>query len=488
MAGYIGVQIETDPDVLTDEALDSLVANVPGTMPREHHLSTWLIEVCARMNAETRNVASIVPDNIFRYFGKSLVNILPVQAASATALTTWTMQDAAGYTINEGTAVAFRVAGDTLVAFEVVETRVLAPGSVTALEIPVRAIEPGAAGNGLGPAGLEMVDSLSYVVGIVADAVTGGGVDPEEDAAYLGRLRDEMTLLTPRFVLASDAAVLARRIAGAHRALGIDNYDPGVNEIQRVSVDSATGGTFTLTFEGQTTGGIAAAATADSVQTALEGISNVSPGDVAATGGPLGTVAVDVEFTGALEASNRTQMTSTSSLTGTGAAVTVSTTTEGLAPSVDNEKMITVAVVSEQGTALSAAVKAQVDAYLQSLREVNFIVHVVDPTFTVINVTFQVVALSGYALADLEVRAEAAVASYLAGATWAGGGEEPPVWESNRNVVRYLEVAEILNRVDGVDYVPQGQLTINAGAVDVALVGVAPLPSVGAVAGTAISA
>lgn len=385
MAGYIGVPIEADPDVLTDEALDTLMANVPGTMPKEHHLTTWLVEVCARMNAETRSVARDVPDDIFRHFGESLVNVLPVEAASASALTTWTMQDAAGYTIDEGTVVAYRVAGDRLVSFATTETRVVPPGSFTALEVPIRALEPGAAGNALGPAGLELVDSLSYVTAVAATGATSGGVDLETDAEYLGRLRDEMTLLTPRFVLASDAAVLARRIAGVHRALGIDNYNPA-----------------------------------------------------------------DQTF--------------------------------------NNEKMVAVAVVSEQGIALSAPVKAQVDTYLQSMREINFIVNVIDPTFTVINVTFQVVALPGYDLLDLEARCEAAVTSYLTPATWAGGGEDPPTWRTNSNVVRYLEVAEVLNRVDGVNYVPQGQLTINGGTVDVVLAGVAPLPSVGAVAGTAINA
>lgn len=383
MAGYIGVPIETDPDVLVDEALDTLAANVPGTTPKESHLATWLIEVCARMNAETRNVGRIVPDDIFRYFGESLVNVLPVQAASATALTTWTMQDNAGYTIDEGTVVAYRVAGDQLVPFETTETRVVPPGSLQAVDLPIRALETGTAANGLGPAGLELVDSLSYVTAVAAGAATSGGVDLEDDVSYLGRLRDEMTLLTPRFVLASDAAVLARRIPGVHRALGIDNYNPA-----------------------------------------------------------------DQTF--------------------------------------NNEKMVTVAVVSEQGTALSAPIKAQVDAYLQAMRELNFIVHVVDPTFTAIAVDFTVVALPGYDLVDLDTRATAAVAAYLSPATWAGGGDEPPTWQKNRNVVRYLEVAEVLNRVEGVDYV--SVLTINGGGVNVALAGVAPLPTVGAITGAAVNA
>ena len=52
------------------------------------------------------------------------------------------------------------------------------------------------------------------------------------------------------------------------------------NEIQSFSLFNATGGTFTLTFNGQTTSSIAAGATAATVQTALEALSNLAPGDL----------------------------------------------------------------------------------------------------------------------------------------------------------------------------------------------------------------
>lgn len=57
----------------------------------------------------------------------------------------------------------------------------------------------------------------------------------------------------------------------------------GTNETQTITVD-ATGGTFTLTFSGQTTAAIAEAATAAAVTTALEALSNVNAGDIVVTG------------------------------------------------------------------------------------------------------------------------------------------------------------------------------------------------------------
>ncbi len=53
-----------------------------------------------------------------------------------------------------------------------------------------------------------------------------------------------------------------------------------VNEQQQVSTGGATGGTFTLTFSGQTTTALAYNATAAQVQAALEALSNIAPGDV----------------------------------------------------------------------------------------------------------------------------------------------------------------------------------------------------------------
>ena len=59
----------------------------------------------------------------------------------------------------------------------------------------------------------------------------------------------------------------------------------GVNEVQRVGVTAMTmyGGTFTLSYNGQTTAAIAYNATAAQVQTALEALSNIAPGDVVVT-------------------------------------------------------------------------------------------------------------------------------------------------------------------------------------------------------------
>lgn len=96
-------------------------------------------------------------------------------------------------------------------------------------------------------------------------------------------------------------------------------------EVQTVTEGGSGLTSYTLTFSGQSTGSIAAAATAATVQTALQALSNIGPGNVTVTGPTSGPYIVT--FTGALAETNVAQMTSTP--TGGSGTVTVATTTAG---------------------------------------------------------------------------------------------------------------------------------------------------------------
>ena len=74
----------------------------------------------------------------------------------------------------------------------------------------------------------------------------------------------------------------------------LQDGDPGKNEQQQITIlGNVNGGTFTLTFDGQTTGAIAYNASAATVQTALEALSNIDAGDVTVTGSAGGPWTVD---------------------------------------------------------------------------------------------------------------------------------------------------------------------------------------------------
>lgn len=107
-----------------------------------------------------------------------------------------------------------------------------------------------------------------------------------------------------------------------------DSLTLGVDEVQTVTLTDATGGTFTLTYSGQTTSAIAYDAAAATVQTALEALSNIESGDVAVTGSAGGPYTAT--FGGNLGNQDVAAMTASgASLTGEGAAIAVAETTKG---------------------------------------------------------------------------------------------------------------------------------------------------------------
>ncbi|MEU4165581.1 hypothetical protein AB0F46_01685 [Streptomyces sp. NPDC026665] len=112
---------------------------------------------------------------------------------------------------------------------------------------------------------------------------------------------------------------------------GWRDLEPLSNEVQSIAITGGpTGGTYTLTYSGQTTAAIPYNATAAQVRTALAALSNIGTGNVTCTGGPHPGSPVVVTFTGALAGTDVAQMTATASLTGgTSPTVAVTTTTPG---------------------------------------------------------------------------------------------------------------------------------------------------------------
>lgn len=153
----------------------------------------------------------------------------------------------------------------------------------------------------------------------------------------------------------------------------------------------------------------------------------------------------------------------------------------------NNERMVTVAVADQAGEQVSTATKQAVDAELQDKREVNFVVHVVDPTYTTVDATYNATAWPDADPATVKAAADAALVEYLSPANW-GAKQEGEVKEwHNETVVRYLEVAQVLQSVEGLRYVNSLTLGVNGGAQsasDKNLSGVAPLPRPGVISGT----
>lgn len=101
----------------------------------------------------------------------------------------------------------------------------------------------------------------------------------------------------------------------------------GTNELQKLVITGGpTGGSFTMTFGGQTTAAIPYNAPASDVEAALEELSTIGDGNVRCYGGQLPAGIVYIEFIGTLGGANQAQLTTTDSLTGGSTPATAVTT------------------------------------------------------------------------------------------------------------------------------------------------------------------
>lgn len=107
------------------------------------------------------------------------------------------------------------------------------------------------------------------------------------------------------------------------------------DEVQQLTITgSPTGGTFTLTYSGQTTSALAYNASAAEVQAALEALSNIAANEVQCYGSGLPSGTITIHFCSGLGATNVAAITSSDSLTGGSSPATVlSTLTAGGASS-----------------------------------------------------------------------------------------------------------------------------------------------------------
>lgn len=498
MAEYIIDPLSTDPDALIEDGQGYLETKWPNWSPADGNLETWMIRVGARMVAEARDVASDVPEKLLQTVGDKIHGFPALAATASIVGSTWTLiENPDGRTIEAGTLVGITDGNDNLHIFEVATSVFVAATVLTTGvgAVTLRATSEGAETTGIGGAGVEAqpIDALGWLDTITLTGTTAGGADEEAEADYLDRLVTKMTLLTPRPILPKDFALLAKDIAAENgvsaRAATIDNYIPGINEKQTVG-HSATGGTFTLTFEAQTTAAINWNESNATLQTKLEALSNIAPGDIVITGGPL-PATVTVEFTGALKESNRTQMTvGTNSLTGGGGAgsLLITTSQGGVAPITNAERALTIAMLNAStGADLDPTLKALIDSELQALRELNFIVNIINPTRFTAQATFVGTAKPGSVPASVEVAAEAALAAFFDPATW-GTDTEAGEW-INKTTILQQDLSVVLKNTAGFDAWTTLTFAVNGGAqgtANINLPGVFPVPQVGGhtIAGT----
>ena len=160
-----------------------------------------------------------------------------------------------------------------------------------------------------------------------------------------------------------------------------------------------------------------------------------------------------------------------------------------------NVRTVTVVIAQADGTPCAADTKATVVNQLEALREVNWVIHIIDPIYEPINVTFDVVAFAGQDQTTVHDTCVANVTAYLQPAMYrlgtmspaiAGGEVIPPPdagdpATARHQVIRVNDLIALLDRSLGVDYVVG--VTIN-GNGDLTLGSGYTLPTPGTITGT----
>lgn len=525
---WISVPIDTDEQALYDDAVATLRALKPGWEPAEGNLDAWILRAAARLASELRDVAADVPAAILRTYGREVFQLPALEPARATVATTWTAADALGHTVPAGAQFTLRDAAGAQQAFRVQSAAVIPAASTSVAGVLAEAVIPGLAADGLSGTP-EPVDALAWLAGITLDEpATSGGSDGETDDAYLGRLSALLLIQSDVPILPADFEILALTIPGVARARAADLFDPAA----LASLAAHTFEAGTTGWSGGASSPFNAAATISQVATAPHGgtshlriqtagsVANEGAAwtpSVAATAGrtvrfgawlrtATGTAAVKIRIGAAGDYAEASCALTTSYQRFTvdwvpnadQASIKASVSIDGTAAkdlyaddaSLDQvgaygvERAITVFVTDEAGANCSSGVKAQADALLQARREANFLVTVADPGRRTVDVAFTAKALAGYDHATVQAAAESAVAEYLSPAGWGSQVVQgQPPWAEMTHV-RWLEIASVINAVEGINYVVTSSLLVNGGTADIALPAPAGLPAAGTIAGT----
>ncbi len=170
--------------------------------------------------------------------------------------------------------------------------------------------------------------------------------------------------------------------------------------------------------------------------------------------------------------------------------------------SFNNERMVAVAVTDANGFALNndtlygypngtstsviTTIPNQnsgwgVAGWLESFREINFIVNVINPTYTPIYVTVTVKATTGYDAASIQNNVQAALLGYLAPISWGLPTPSQAGWQNSTTIFQ-SKLVSVIQNVLGVDHIQDGTLKFGTGAapantLDLSISGPIALPT-----------
>lgn len=236
MTNFFEVTFTTSEQQLAEEAVNKLVELIEekglvGWEPSESDLEIIQIGVLAGLALTANQIASVVPNAIFRQFGTQLLALPFNEGAPATAKTKWTIIPAEGVRqIEAGTQIEAGGFGFY------VETTTEVPAKATSVELQIVALAQGTEYNKIEGIASQ-VNPVDWVTEVQIVGETTNGSDEESDEAYLIRLAAELELQAPRPVTAKDFAAFVLLVPSTivptgtvGRATSIEEYNAKTKE------------------------------------------------------------------------------------------------------------------------------------------------------------------------------------------------------------------------------------------------------------------
>jgi hypothetical protein len=439
---YLQPPLEQNPSALLQTFNEAMEVAFPGWTPASGNLDARMAAAGAQIGAQLMEAAGDGATNYFRYFGANIVGLPPHEAKFANGTTTWVITDALGHTIPAGTVAVFLDGLGNRWGFETLEAAVVAPGSKEVTGVSVRSVLPGAGANGISGVAVEISGNPpTFVASITLVSPTSEGAEAESDGAYLSRLVEENSTLSPTPITPRDFNIILTNKSNVGRAFTLRGFNPTGTVVHSggIAVSKEITGLTTVVTEQLVVGSA-----------------------VTGTGIPASTFVTEVGA-GTVKLNNATTKTETTSCTFTGVLKSAGYTASW--------------VGSPTSEALSAEAMAQLETEIQEQCLAGVTFKVLAPTFTTINVAATVFAWPGQIAASIKEAIETAIKTYLSPERWG----QPPTGQSkewnNDPRVRIVNAEHAILQVIGTHYV--ASLELNAGTTDITMTGVVALPKLG---------
>lgn len=225
-AGFIGADLEIDAEQIAQERKQALASRIPGWESHPAQPEDQLIDQVAVVAAGLRQLAVVVAwHGVIATFATEILGIRRRGSAPAIAQSVWTAQEGKDGQVSAGDTIALP-RGAARIAFEVIQTTEIPAGESVPVEM--RAVEPGAVGNGL--QGVAEPDVWpDWLESVDVPAPTDFGVDEQDQADFLNLVSRLLSMVAFRPVKPEDFATLTMYLVPGMqnaRIVVLDTHNP----------------------------------------------------------------------------------------------------------------------------------------------------------------------------------------------------------------------------------------------------------------------